>query len=529
MAIVGVKGTHDVFGVEADQFSYVESTMANIAELFNYKEIRLPVIEHSELFVRGVGESSDVVRKEMYTFLDKGDRSITLRPEFTAGIVRSFVQNKGYVEAEFPVKFYYCGPVFRYERPQLGRYRQFNQFGVEALGSNSPYVDVDVITLAYSILSSLDLEGVTLNINSLGDEESRNSYRDALKEYFSKYIDNMCEDCKSRFELNPLRILDCKDPSDKEIIANAPSIKDYLSDASKARFDLIIKQLDLLQIPYEIDYSLVRGLDYYSEVVFEFHYKSKKGVDYGAVGAGGHYSSLVKEIGGPDMPGVGFSFGIERVVSILKDDGLLTDEDPGIFAYVIPLSESESSVAQGLLTSLRLAGYKSEMCYELAKVSSMFKKASKKNAKYAVVIGADEVKNKVVQVKDLANATQETIPVMDLIKYFDAQHEDDECHCGCHCDCDDDCDCGCDCHCDCDDNCDCGCHDGHECHCGCHEDSHCGCGCDKHDGHGCSCGCDCHCGYECCAFICLKEGKCPCGKEECECRVNKKCKCMEGK
>ena len=277
MAIIGVKGTHDVIGNEANAYSMVESLLKQIAEVFAYTEVRPPVLEHSELFVRGVGEGSDVVRKEMYTFLDKGDRSLTLRPEFTAGIMRVLIQNKLYVDREMPLKMYYCGPVFRYERPQLGRYRQFNQFGVESVGQPNYLNDAEVISMAYMMLVSLGLENVTLKINTLGDAESRENYKLALKNFFKDKVENMCPDCKQRYEINPLRILDCKVPEDKEIVKDAPKMSDYLTSASREKFDKLCSMLNDMAIPYEVDDTLVRGLDYYSDAVFEFHYKSSKG------------------------------------------------------------------------------------------------------------------------------------------------------------------------------------------------------------------------------------------------------------
>ena len=429
-----VKGTHDLFDKEADAFSYVSSLMSSIADLFSYKEIRVPVIEHSELFVRGVGESSDVVRKEMYTFLDKSDRSITLRPEFTAGIMRSIVSNKLYATNELPLKLHYCGPVFRYERPQLGRYRQFYQFGVESVGCDNPLNDVEVISLAFSILSSLGLENVTLKINTLGDDESRNAYRDALKAFFKDKIDGMCEDCKNRYELNPLRILDCKVPQDQEIIKGAPQIQDYLSDKAKARFQEILDALEEFEIPYEIDRSLVRGLDYYSDTVFEFHYVSKTGNNYGAIGAGGHYDKLLKEVGGPEYPGIGFSFGLERIVSVLQDDGLLDDKEvsSGVSFYVMPMGQKARKKGLDYATSLRMWGYKTDICFEDVKFGNMFKRAEKKGARYAIIIGDNELENNEVIVKDLNAQTQETVKAEDLVQYACQLIENEqECSCGC--------------------------------------------------------------------------------------------------
>ncbi len=425
--INNVKGTHDIFGEENNAYEYVESVMKSIAEIYAFKGVRPPVLESEKVFSRGVGESSDIVRKEMYTFLDKGNRQITLRPEFTAGIMRMVVQNKLYATNELPLKLYYLGPVFRYERPQLGRYRQFNQFGVESIGHDSLYNDLEVIVLAYTILCSLGLEGVTLKINTLGDEESRNNYRAALKSYFASHVSNMCDDCKSRFELNPLRILDCKVPEDQEIVKGAPKINDYLSESSKVRFDNIKDALEVLKIPYEVDQGLVRGLDYYSETVFEFHYQSKTGVNYGAIGAGGHYGKLMKELGGPELPGVGFSFGIERVVSVLKDDNLLTDVEDDIDVYIMPLSEETMLYSQEIATLLRNAGaYKTDMCFDKTKLGNMFKRASNKKAKYAIIIGEDEVKKESVILKDLQKQEQIEVKSDDLINKLDELTKEEE-------------------------------------------------------------------------------------------------------
>ena len=418
--IKNVKGTHDVYADENNAYEKVESLMKSIAEIYAYNGVRPPVIEHSPVFVRGVGEGSDIVRKEMYTFLDKGGRELTLRPEFTAGIMRLVVQNKLYATNELPLKLYYVGPVFRYERPQLGRYRQFNQFGVESIGHNSPINDVEVIVLAYTILCSLGLENVKIKINTLGDEESRNNYRNALKEYFKGHIENMCGDCQSRFELNPLRILDCKVAEDRPIIEKAPKIGAYLSESSKQRFDEVLEALEALQIPYEIDQSLVRGLDYYSETVFEFHYKSEKGNDYGAIGAGGHYGKLMSELGGPDLPGVGFSFGIERIVSVLKDDGLLEDVASELDAYIMPLDKESMIYAEEVAVILRNSGgYKVDLCFDNVKLGNMFKRAANKRAKYAIIIGENEVKEGTVVLKDLVKQEQITVKIEELVEKFD--------------------------------------------------------------------------------------------------------------
>ena len=434
MSVNNVKGTRDIIGEEANAFNYIENLLKQICELFAYNEVKPPVLEHTELFIRGVGESSDVVRKEMYTFLDKAERSVTMRPEFTAGIMRLIIQNKLLATNELPLKTYYVGPVFRYERPQLGRYRQFYQFGVEAVGNNTPEIDVETIVLAYTILTSLNLDNVSVKINTIGDEESRNNYRTALKEYFSKYLDQMCPDCHSRFELNPLRILDCKVPEDQKIVANAPKMKDYLSNNAKERFNKVLKLLDEMDIPYEVDDTLVRGLDYYSETVYEFHYVSSNGNNYGAIGAGGHYGGLVKELGGPDVAGVGFSFGIDRLYSVLRDDDLLPDGlDNPIEIYVMPMGEVAKPLAMQTAAALRISGYRVDMCFEEAKLGNMFKRAERKGAKFAVIIGENEVNNQEVIIKNLATTTQNSVPVSELIEKI-SQEMGDEC-CGGNCQC----------------------------------------------------------------------------------------------
>ena len=435
MAVNNVKGTHDIIGEEANAFNYIENLLKQICELFAYNEVRPPVMEYSELFVRGVGEGSDIVRKEMYTFLDKAERSVTLRPEFTAGIMRLIIQNKLLATNELPFKTYYLGPVFRYERPQLGRYRQFNQFGVEAVGNSSPEVDVEAIVLAYTILSSLNLDNVKIAINTLGDDASRNAYKEALRAYFAQHLDKMCADCHSRYELNPLRILDCKVPEDQEIVKGAPRMKDYLSDAAKNRFNRVLELLDELNIPYEVDDTLVRGLDYYAETVFEFHYVSKTGNDYGAIGAGGHYDKLVKELGGPDAEGVGFSFGIERLYNVLKDDELLP---PGlnnaIEIYVMPIGGKAKALAMSVSANLRLSGYRVDMCYEDVKLGNMFKRAERKGAQFAIIIGEDEVNKEEVVIKNLKTTEQKSCSLEKLVEVISSEMGDECCgdNCSCH-------------------------------------------------------------------------------------------------
>lgn len=444
MATNNVKGTHDIMGEEARAFFAVESLLRECAEAFAYSEVRPPVLEYSEVFVRGVGESSDIVRKEMYTFEDKGGRMNTLRPEFTAGIMRLVVQNKLLFTNELPLKLYYDGPVFRYERPQLGRYRQFNQFGVESVGCPNPMNDVEVISLAYSMLMALGLENVKVKINTLGDDESRTNYKVALKEYFGKHIENMCPDCKQRYEINPLRILDCKVPEDQEIVKDAPKMSDYLSDSAKEKFAFVLSALKKLDIPYEVDDTLVRGLDYYSDTVFEFHYTSAKGNNYGAIGAGGHYDRLIHEMGGPDLPGVGFSFGVERLVSVLTDDGLLPSVSKKVDIYVMAMGNEARMVGMQIANALRMYDITVDYCFDDVKLGNMFKRAQKKNAKYALIIGDNEVNEEKVVLKNLESQEQIEVPNSELIDKVislieNPEENKKECECGCggegHCCC----------------------------------------------------------------------------------------------
>ena len=440
-----VKGTHDVILDEAQKYTYIENVLQNTAQLFGYKEFRTPIIETSELFLRSVGDSSDIVRKEMYTFEDKGGRSITLRPEITAGIVRSMVNAKLFAMQDYPVKGYYTGPCFRYERPQQGRYRQFNQFGIECIGITSPHRDAEVISMGFDSLVFLGFENVTLKINTLGDDESRENYKKALRDYFGSHIVNMCNDCKERYQLNVLRILDCKDPDDQEIVKNAPKISEFLSENAKQSFEIIKKDLDFLNIPYEVDESLVRGLDYYSGVVFEFHYTSSKGKNYGAIGAGGHYGKLVSEIGGPEVEGCGYAMGIERLASVMSDDNLFEDLTDTTDIYVMPLGERATAASLGIANYLRVSGYNCEVCLEGKGMSQMFKKAERRNALYAIIVGDNELDNDEFVIKNLASQEQFKVSSDDLLKKLDELlnfegRKHFEC-CDGDCDCEGDCDC----------------------------------------------------------------------------------------
>ncbi|MCQ2742143.1 MAG: histidine--tRNA ligase [Bacilli bacterium] len=414
MPYIAVKGTRDIIGEEADAFSEVEQVFKAVAELYGYKEFRTPVLEYTEVFDRSAGDSSDVVRKEMYTFMDKGNRSVTMRPEFTAGMARSIVEKKLYATEDLPIKCFYYGPAFRYERPQLGRYRQFVQAGVECVGVDSARYDAECIVMAMHVLGVLGFENLSVKVNTLGDAESRAKYKEALKAYFSEHIDKMCPDCHDRLELNPMRILDCKVPEDQEIVKGAPKMKDYLSEASDKRFYQTLSIINDMGIKFEIDENLVRGLDYYGEIVFEVHAKSATGADYGALVGGGHYDGMLKTFGGPDYSGVGFAFGVDRIVSLMKDNGLLGKKEGKCDIYVMPLGEEVIDEAFAIAMNLRYEGYKVEIPFTGGKIGGMFKKATRKGAKFALIIGEDELNNGVAQLKNMETQEQRAISLEDL-------------------------------------------------------------------------------------------------------------------
>ncbi len=414
MQINPVKGTHDIVNEDSNIYQSMDMLAKIISSSYCYNYIATPILEHTNLFQRSVGESSDIVNKEMYTFLDKGGRSLTLRPEMTAGVMRSVVSNKLYANADLPLRYYYFGPCFRYERPQAGRYRQFHQYGVELIGAQTIYDDIEVILLGKEYLDSNGVNGIQISINTLGDDETRENYKKALKEYFSQHIDNMCEDCKRRFQVNPLRILDCKVPEDQEIVKNAPRIRDYLSDSAKQYFDQIIAELDECKIDYVIDDNLVRGLDYYTGIVFEYHLNSLP--QLGAIGGGGHYKNLLKEVGGPDLEGVGLSIGVERAIEAIKT---LHPKNEFIINrpsfYIMCLNDECVKAGFTLASILRKHGFIVEQSYEVKSFKAQFKIAERKKCLFAIIVGDDEVKNETIKVKNLKTQEQTEIAAKDAI------------------------------------------------------------------------------------------------------------------
>lgn len=411
------KGTKDVLPAESYKWQYIEDKARKIAGKYNLKEIRTPTFEHTELFLRGVGETTDVVTKEMYTFRDKGDRSITLKPEGTAGVARSFVEN-GLANSPMPLKMFYIIPAFRYERPQAGRLREFHQFGVEVYGSDTPDTDAEVITLADDFISSLGLK-TQLYINSIGCKTCRAAFNQALKDYLKPNLGCMCEDCRARYDKNPMRILDCKVPECKKINEGAPTILDYLCDDCRAHFEKVKKYLDLSGISYKINPRIVRGLDYYTRTVFEF--VSEEIGAQGTVLGGGRYDGLIEEIGGAHTPAVGFAAGIERLLLLMENSGAAMPEEPSPTVYLAGMDEACREKAYALAVTLRREGVSCEVDHMGRSVKAQFKYADKIKAKYVAVIGGNELQAGVMNVKNMSTSAQESVPFENATAYFKAE------------------------------------------------------------------------------------------------------------
>lgn len=419
------KGTYDVYGQKSKQIKYIEKIINSIMEKYNYEYLRTPIFESSVLFHRGVGETTDIVTKETYDFKDRGDRNMTLRPEGTAGICRSFVENKMYGTHTMPLKTWYYGPMFRYERPQSGRFREFYQFGCEVFGSDNPSIDAEIISIPVNIYKILGLKGIKVNINSLGDKESRENYRNALIKHFEPHIETLCEDCKDRFKKNPLRILDCKIDSEKEIMKTAPKTIDYLNETSKDHFEKVKKSLEALEIDYIVNPKIVRGLDYYTHTVFEVEADIEKFGSQKVLCGGGRYNGLIEQIGGPITSGVGFAIGLERLLNALDAEEINLDDEDGIDAYIIPISETETTYAMGLTQALRLSGFKTEMDYNNRKMQNNFKQADKLNAKFIIIIGEEEVTTNLLTIKNNKTKEEYKIDVDDIIDFLDQEIEED--------------------------------------------------------------------------------------------------------
>lgn len=417
------RGCQDLFGAQAAKWQQVEKVLRDFCYLYGFDEIRTPTFEHTEVFSRK-NDSSDMVNKEMYTFTAPGSKtSVTLRPEGTAGVVRSYVENKMYASADLPVKLYYIGPMHRHERPQKGRLRIFNQFGVESLGVKSPYADAEVMVLAYSILKALGLSNIRILLNTLGDEESRQAYRKALEEHFKDSIDTLCEDCRRRYEQNPLRILDCKIDHDKECVRNAPRMKDYLTDESKEYFQTVCSLLDEMGIPYQIEDDLVRGLDYYTHTVFEIVSESEGMGAQSTILGGGRYDGLIPYFGGPEQSGIGWAVGLERLMIALEAEGVEMEAPDGVDVYVMALDPEAKNYAFALMTELRANGYRAEMDLMDRSFKAKFKAADRAHAKAVLLVGLTEKEAGTVAIKNTKTREQQTVEAERMVEVIDALFE----------------------------------------------------------------------------------------------------------
>ncbi|MDU9812781.1 histidine--tRNA ligase [Staphylococcus aureus] len=413
------RGTQDILPEDSKKWRYIENQLDELMTFYNYKEIRTPIFESTDLFARGVGDSTDVVQKEMYTFKDKGDRSITLRPEGTAAVVRSYIEHKMQGNPNQPIKLYYNGPMFRYERKQKGRYRQFNQFGVEAIGAENPSVDAEVLAMVMHIYQSFGLKHLKLVINSVGDMASRKEYNEALVKHFEPVIHEFCSDCQSRLHTNPMRILDCKVDRDKEAIKTAPRITDFLNEESKAYYEQVKAYLDDLDIPYIEDPNLVRGLDYYTHTAFELMMDNP---NYdGAITTlcgGGRYNGLLELLDGPSETGIGFALSIERLLLALEEEGIELDIEENLDLFIVTMGDQADRYAVKLLNHLRHSGIKADKDYLQRKIKGQMKQADRLGAKFTIVIGDQELENNKIDVKNMTTGESETIELDALVEYF---------------------------------------------------------------------------------------------------------------
>ena len=413
------KGTQDILPADSAKWQYVENVARETFKKYNYGEIRTPMFEHYEVISRSVGDTTDIVTKEMYDFHDKGDRHITLRPEGTAPVVRSYVENKLFApEVQKPVKVYYIGSMFRYERPQAGRLREFHQLGVECFGSKNPATDVETIAMAYQLFNMLGIKDVTLHLNSLGNTESRLAYRQALIDYLTPMRESLSKDSQRRLDENPLRVLDSKEKEDKVAVENAPSILDYLDEESQAHFDEVRTMLDSLNIPYVIDTNMVRGLDYYNHTIFEFITTIDKSEL--TICAGGRYDSLVEYFGGPETAGFGFGLGLERLLLVLDKQGIELPVEESLDVYIAVLGSGANGKALELVQAIRYQGFKAERDYLGRKIKAQFKSADTFKAKTVITLGESEVESGQVNVKNNATREEVTVSFEELTKNFAA-------------------------------------------------------------------------------------------------------------
>lgn len=417
MALItnAIKGTLDLLPKESCKTQYIEAAVREIAENYGFLEMRTPVFEHTELFQRSVGETTDVVQKEMYTFEDKGGRSITLRPEGTAGAARAFLEH-GLFNDALPQKIYYLTSCYRYEKPQAGRLREFHQFGVESFGAGTPAADAEIISLAHAVFRYLGVQNLTLEINSIGCPECRKKFQEALKAYFESYREQLCDTCKSRLERNPMRILDCKSPVCSEIAAGAPKILDYLCDDCRAHFDAVQKYLQAMDIAFTVNPAIVRGLDYYTRTVFEF-VSSEIGAQ-GTVCGGGRYDGLLEELGGKPMPACGFGMGIERLLLLMEAQGVPFPEPKKCDIYLVSMGEEAGLKAAALAEQLREEGLSAQFDTVGRGLKAQMKYADKIGAAYTVVLGDAELESRRVNLKNMRDGTQTELDLDDFVGAF---------------------------------------------------------------------------------------------------------------
>lgn len=406
------RGTQDIMPGTVELWQYIEEKARDLCRRYNYQEIRTPIFEHTELFQRGVGETTDIVQKEMYSVESRGEEALTLRPEGTAGAVRSYVEKKLYGSPVQPTKLYYIGPMFRHERPQAGRYRQFTQFGVEAIGSSDPAIDAEAIAVAVRFYQEFGLQGISVELNSVGTLEDRARHRSKLLEFFEPFREELCADCQSRMDRNPLRVLDCKVDKCKTLTKDAPSILDYLSDESKEHFAEVQAHLTALGISFTVDPRMVRGLDYYTRTAFEI-----KMAEIGAVETlcgGGRYNGLVAEIGGEDMPGIGFALSIERLLIALEKQGIALPVSTALDCYVVVQTPEAKAKAFLLLDQLRQAGVSADMDYLGRKMKAQLKAADRYASRFAAIIGEEELAKGTVVLKEMATGEQQEVKLEEL-------------------------------------------------------------------------------------------------------------------
>ncbi len=413
------KGTYDLNGINGKKVLYLQGILEALMQKYNFEYIRTPLFEASSLFKRGVGDTTDIVSKETYDFIDRGNREMTLRPEGTAGAVRSFIENKIHGLPNMPYKCWYFGPMYRYERPQSGRFREFYQFGVEAFGSNDPMLDAEIISIPVNFYKILGLKGLKVNINTLGDEESRLAYKNALLAYFKPYLNEMCDDCKSRYEKNPLRLLDCKIDSKKEFFKDVPKMSDYLNEESKKHFEDVCSYLDILDIEYVVNTSLVRGLDYYTHTVFEVEASVEGFGAQNVLCGGGRYNKLVEMLDGPKTAGVGFALGFERLLTALEFENIDLIKEISIDAYIIPMNNDYKAYSFSLLNTLRLNGFNVDIDYMDRNIKSNFKQADRLNSKMVILVGEEEVSTNILTIKNNKTLEEYKVSTENLIEFLD--------------------------------------------------------------------------------------------------------------